>query len=396
MKQISFNACDLLTGHTVAPLVGATNWANLEFKAKSQAAAKIGGCGLYCASYKGQAIYVGKFLGTEANPFGGDLQKIRWERHIPSLTMRGQRVSLGKSVLAKLIQENSASPLASDLAQADQTLLTKYRGYHASYNRVQFAVRHWEALQAEPEVFLPDFDFGYVQFERQDLEGRSNTAIWKLVSNAEDLARQQLHLCCNGESNFEASIAEAPQSLEQVLERLYTNMDRLRGEEPARTHTTQAISLSTVEAGAMDRKAIVPEHQQFDAAMEQLEESLPTGWRTEWLERLRLAFQGGAVEVHATETRKHGDVRVRGLDLKRQRNLFTMAWRPSDGRFSCRILINEDQVADCPGVEMQSSSRTDPLPTGFIFDASQDQETSINGLLRLIEQAHQQAKASGL
>ncbi len=146
----------------------------------------------------------------------------------------------------------------------------------------------------------------------------------------------------------------------------------------------------------MDRESIVPEHQQSDAAMEQFEESLPSGWRTEWLERLRLAFQGGALEVHATETRKHGDVRVRALDLKRQRNLFTMAWRPSDGRFSCRILMNEDQVADCPGVEMQSSSRTDPLPTGIIFDASQDQEAAINGLLRLIDHAHQQAKAAGL
>lgn len=396
MKPISFNASDLLTGHTIAPLAGAPAWLNLEFKAKPQAVGKIGGCGLYCASYKGQAIYVGKFLGTEANPFGGDLQKIRWERHIPSLTMRGQRVSLGKSVLEKLIQENSASTLATDLALAEQTLLTKYRGYHASYNRVQFAARHWEAFQAEPEVFLPDFDFGYVHFERQDLEGWSDTAIWKLVSNAEEIARQQLHLCCNGESNFEASIAEPEHSLQQVLESLYANMERLRGEVPARRDTTHAIFLPNVQAGAMDRESIVPEHQQSDAAMEQLEESLPSGWRTEWLERLRLAFQGGGIEVHATETRKHGDVRVRALDLKRQRNLFTMAWRPSDGRFSCRILMNKDQVADCPGVEMQSSSRTDPLPTGIIFDASQDQEAAINGLLRLIEHAHQQAKAAGL
>lgn len=395
-NPIQFNASDLLSSHTVAPLDGAPTFFNLEFKSKTQAVAKIGGCGLYCASYKGQAIYVGMFLGTDSNPFGGDLQQIRWEKHIPSLTMRGQKVSLGKNVLEKLILENIDSPLISGLAQADQAMLTKDRGYHASYNRVQFAARHWDELQASPNVFLPNFDFGYVQFEPQDLAGWSGTAIWKLIINAEASALKQLHLCCNGESKLETSLAKPPQSLKQVLEVFCETMEHQRGTESSRLDPALSAPQGADQMSAEPFGVALPGHLKFDAAMERLEESLPSGWRSEWLERLRLAVQGRALEVHATETRKHGDVRVRAHDLKRPRNLFTMAWRASDGRFSCRILLEEDQVAGCPGVEMQAPSATDPLKTGFIFDASQDHEAAFEGLLKLIAQAHQNAKAADL
>ena len=130
---------------------------------------------------------------------------------------------------------------------------------------------------------------------------------------------------------------------------------------------------------AVSGRVAGPKHLEYDAAMERLEEALPAGWRTEWLDRLRLAFADEAVEVHATNTHSHGDVRVRALDLKRKRNVFTMAWRPSDGKFTCRILLNTEQVAACPGVERLSTSQSDPLKTGFIFDASQDQERALAG-----------------
>jgi len=396
MKQISLNATDLLSAHAIPPLDGAPTWLNLEFKSNTLTLGKIGGCGLYCITYKGRAIYVGKFLGTETNPFGGDLQKIRWERHIHSLTMRGQRVSLGKSILTKLRMKNSPTALAMDLAQADQAIMTKYRGYHASYNRVKFSALHWDELQAGPEKFLPNFGFGYVHYEPNDLEGWSDAAIWKLVSKAEALARMQLHLCCNGESNFMASIAEPSLSISQVQDCFLAIMTRLRCDEHGRIDAAHDSFKVTNKKQPSHNRVVLPIHLKTDAAMEQLEESFPSGWRTEWLERLRLAFQGDTLEVHATETRKHGDVRIRALDLKRQRNLFTMAWRPSDGRFLCRILIEEAKVADCPGVEMLSPSQSDPLKTGFLFDGGQNHEVAFECLLRLITEAHYQAKAAGL
>ena len=396
MKQSSFNASELVSGHFIEPMKGNPIWSNLDFKSKTRSVSKIGGCGLYCASYKGRAIYVGKFLGTESNPFGGDLQKIRWERHLPSLTMRGQKVSLGKVVLAKLRQANTTSSFTTDLAQAEYSILTKYRGYHASYNRVKFAEMNWDELQAGPDEFLPKFGFGYVQYEPYDLEGWSDVAIWQLVSSAEVLAREQLHLCCNGESDFMASVAEASLSISQVQDRFLEIMTRLRGEHYGRIDASHNSPKVKFGVGATPNRATLPIHLKSDTAMELLEESLPSGWRTEWLERLRLAFQGETLEVHATEARKHGDVRIRALDLKRQRNLFTMAWRPSDGRFSCRILLKEAQVADCPGVEMQAPSQSDPLKTGFLFDASQNHEAAFEGLLHLITEAHYQAKAAGM
>jgi hypothetical protein len=351
-------------------------------------------------SYQGHAIYLGKFLGTENDPFGGDLQKIRWERHIPSLTMRGHKVSLGKRVLAELRKESHPSALASDLSKANPSSLTQYRGYHASYNRVRFAARHWDEFSGDPNAFLRDFNFGYVQFEPHDLEGWADAAIWQLVSRAEDLTRQHLHLCCNGESDFETSLAQMPLSLPQVLERLRADMERLRGEQADPVASVRKDRRGRMRGDELvltvPSSPVLPSHLQFDAAMEQFEESLPTGWRTEWLERLRLGVQDKALELHATATGKHGDVRVRALDLNRPRNLFTMAWRPSDGRFSCRILLDEDLVVACPGVDLQRPSRSDPLKTGFIFDAGRTHEAAFEGLLQLINKAHLRAKEAGL
>jgi hypothetical protein len=396
MKQCSFNASDLISAHPIEQVEGTPVWFNLDFKSKARAVAKIGGCGLYCVSYKGRAIYVGKFLGTESNPFGGDLQKIRWERHIPSLTMRGHKVSLGKVVLAKLKKSNADSILTTELAQADHSAIIKYRGYHASYNRVKFAAMNWDDLQAGPSEFLPNFGFGYVQYEPKDLEGLSDSAIWQLVSSAEVLAREQLHLCCNGESDFMTSVAEPSLSLLQVQEHFMTIMTRLRDDHNCLIDAVHNSFKVKYVVGVTQKRATLPTHLKSDTAMELIEENLPSGWRSEWLERLRLSFQCETLEVHATNTRTYGDVRIRALDLKRQRNLFTMAWRPSDGRFSCRILLEEAQVADCPGVEMQAPSQCDPLKTGFIFDASQNHEAAFEGLLSLITKAHYQAKVEDM
>lgn len=388
-------ASELFSAHTVAPLDGTPAWANLVFKLKAHSRTRIGGCGLYCVAHKDRAIYIGKFLGTDSNPFGGDLQKIRWERHLPSLTMRGHGVTVGKRVLDKLRQENHASALIRDLLEANPSELTRYKGYHASYNRMRFAAMHWDVFQADPAAVLPAFKFGYVQFEPGDLEGRREKDIWGLVSRAETAAREQLHLCCNGESDFDASLAGPQMDLTQALESIYTTMEGLRGTGAGRSAAPRAAPRAKAPEPAVSRTPSRPKHLEYDAAMERLEETLPAGWRTEWLERLRLAFEGEAVEVHATNTHSHGDVRVRALDLKRKRNVFTMAWRPSDGKFTCRILMNTEQVAACPGVERLSTSQSDPLKTGFIFDASQDQERALAGLLGLIEQALQRARDSG-
>ena len=395
-----YNASEFLSAHVVTPLARGPAFFNLEFKPKSDGPARIGGCGLYCVSYRGQAIYLGKFLGTESNPFSGDLQRIRWERHIASLTMRGHKVSLGKRVLSKLRKESRGCALASDLCQADLSTMTHYRGYHASYNRVRFAAQYWNALQGDPAEFLHHFDFGYVRFEPHEFEGQSNVSIWDLVSTAEKRTREQLRLCCNGESDFEFSVKQDILSLPIALDLACAQMEGLQRERLGRpsgpSSTRHRSSQSGEPVGGKLPRSRLPSHLKSDAAMEKIEESLPTGWRTEWLERLRLAIPSDGLEVHATETGSHGDVRVRAVDLKRQRNIFTMAFRPGDRRFSCRILLSEEYMNGCPGVEIRPPSGTDPLPTGFIFDPGASREAAFEGLLRLIAVAHQQAKEAGL
>ena len=43
MKQSSFNASELVSGHFIEPMKGNPIWSNLDFKSKTRSVSKIGG-----------------------------------------------------------------------------------------------------------------------------------------------------------------------------------------------------------------------------------------------------------------------------------------------------------------------------------------------------------------
>lgn len=156
MLARSFNANDLFFARKCPARDGAPSWLNLDFGVKpGLSALPWGGCGLYCAAFDGQLIYVGKFQGQVSNPFGGNILEIRWRRHIQSLTMRGEAVSVGLKTLRDAHHELPSGEVLSGLMGAHRAYLIRDRGFHASRNRVKFAARHWSALREDPAVFLP-------------------------------------------------------------------------------------------------------------------------------------------------------------------------------------------------------------------------------------------------
>lgn len=138
---------------------------------------------------------------------------------------------------------------------------------------------------------------------------------------------------------------------------------------------------------------LTPDEKELETeiSMEKIEDDLPDGWPTDWLLQLKTQLPADSMEVHATATGPRGDVRVRALNLKRARNVFTMQWQPTKERFLCRILLDE---AACPGVMVRRGDANNPLKTAFSFDGSNPSAQA--GLLQLIRDAVRRAKETGL
>lgn len=382
MKTLSFNAAEIFKAYRTEPLAGFPSWADVEFKPTPSAATTIGGCGLYCVSYEGRAIYVGKFLGSVRGPFTGSVLNIRWLRHLYSLSLRGRRFSISPGPLRMLLQDLEPGDLLDGLRAADPQVLTHDRGYLASYNRVRFASKKWATLHRDPTEFLERFDFGYVRLESLDTEGLSADLISAVVSNAEVRARQQQQLCCNGEVDFDVAWARAPVHLVDVLYGLKSNLiQELQNLDVLAQPAHLPAQVPNVLRMPRERRTL-----EADSAMESIEDDLPEGWPSDLLLRLRTNPPTPALEIHATATQPRGDVRVRVLDTRRVRNVFTMAWKPRLRSFRCRILLDPNQVEGQSGVS-NVQQQADSLPTAFNFDADQETAQAIETLMNLVADA---------
>ena len=404
MLARSFNANDLFVARECPARDGAPSWLNLDFDVKpGLSGLSWGGCGLYCAAFEGRLIYVGKFQGQVSNPFGGNILEIRWRRHIQSLTMRGEAVSVGLKTLRDAHHELPSGEFLSGLMGAHRAYLTRDRGFHASSNRVKFAARHWSRLREDPAVFLPLFEFGYAQIEPSEVAGRSETSVRQLVSLAEVRVRAELSPPCNGESRFEASIIRTWLSMDATLERLRHHLAAVTqpGGTPQHAGTdTPAIETRNTRHDPLPKASrlitLTPDQKELEPeiSMERIEGDLPSGWPTDWLQQLKTQLPADLMEVHATATGPRGDVRVRALNLKRARNVFTMQWQPTKERFFCRILLDEAHVQACPGVIVRRADANNPLKTAFSFDGSNPSAQA--GLLQLVRDAVRRAKEARL
>jgi hypothetical protein len=135
-----------------------------------------------------------------------------------------------------------------------------------------------------------------------------------------------------------------------------------------------------------------PKQKEFkqEISMEKIEDDLPAGWPSEWLQRIKTELTSGALEVHATATPPRGDIRVRALNLKKKRNIFTMKWQPTKEVFLCRILLDAALLQGCPGITIRTAEAYGPLKTEFDFNGSD--RSAHESLLQLIVKATVQAE----
>lgn len=120
------------------------------------------------ASGDERLIYVGKYLGKRDAPFGGNVLRDRWWAHSGTLTMRGYRLSVTKSVVSHLRANlhDDATGTSHVLIQAAETsILTCDNGCVSGKNRIRFAQQHWSHFgNAEPEEILRPFRIIYARF----------------------------------------------------------------------------------------------------------------------------------------------------------------------------------------------------------------------------------------
>ncbi|HUY31591.1 MAG TPA: hypothetical protein VMV69_02350 [Pirellulales bacterium] len=167
---------------------------------------ELGGAGLYGICYNGALIYVGSFLGSKKDVFGGNVIRTRWWAHFGTLTLRGHRLSVPARTIGKLLDEYASvlhPELRDVLALAPKTL-TDDSGCKASLNRVLVANENWERFRdAEPCDLLGSFTYFYVRFPRsRSYRASANSSanfLRTAISHAEAEAIERLRPVANKE-----------------------------------------------------------------------------------------------------------------------------------------------------------------------------------------------------
>jgi len=376
-----FSAQDIFLIGQVEPLPAMPAIANLRIS-KNYTGPATDGCGLYFIEYQGNLIYIGKFLGTKSDPFGGDIFSARWCRHMSTLPVRGARISIGNSLVQRFQSEESSHPLASILNSSDQTVLAHDRGFMVPFNRLKFAALHWKSFEQQDNSWISDFQFGYLQLSKSHWVGYPIQEIREIVNKVESLAIERFKPICNAEISFSE---ESIQHYEH--ESIFTAF-----EDIFKFVSNQPTATPSVELDIPGEESLTDITTGEESGLwgERFSESLLGDCPQETVNAIYEALESDlAAQVHHTKT-NGGDVRVRALDIARQRNIFTMYWQARKEVFFCRIFLKLEEVVGA-GILNVTASRHDPLPTEFKFDCSQP--GAIANLKGLIHMALATARA---
>jgi hypothetical protein len=372
--HIFFPASQIFTFSSVVPQQGMPAFTDLRFAQNPSCDPKTAaGCGLYFFMHHGHLVYIGKFLGTIRDAFGGDIFSARWNRHISTLSLRGSKIAISQANCARAAAQSLPANLLAALQAADPVTLAKDRGFMVPYKRLVYAAQHWAEFSGSPATWLPNIDVGYLQLDPAAWSHRSIFELREVVSQAEKRAIEQIPTVLNGPGEFDAALIKKL-SKDQVFDLLESMFN-------ATGHAT--LKAETDERQAEDANAEV----ESDFYSERFLESLPSECPEETVAAIKESFEDDdAVQVHHTKTHG-GDLRVRALNTPRPRNIFTMYWQVDNELFRCRIKLEPNNVDGAGVVNVKASSAKEPLPTTFWFDCSQP--GAIENLLRLIKLALQ-------
>ena len=377
------NAKNIFEITTVPPLPGMPLLANLRANKKKQIAKNLSqGCGLYFILHKSKLVYIGKFLGTKSDAFGGDIFSARWCRHISTLPARGARISVGTNLVNRLHAEQPLNHLTTTLKSASPSTLASDRGFMVPFNRLKFAALNWSSFCDPSNVWINDFQFGYVQLVQANWNSHTTPQIRTIINKAESKVIETFKPVCNVESTFHEDLLK-----EYSIETLF-------GELEAAFSAMKSDAEGILETELHDDFESHPDssNPQIETDLmssgygENFLESIPEDCPQETVDAIYSTFGADPnVQIHHTKT-AGGDLRVRALKTQKPRNVFTMYWQTRKDKFFCRIHLPLANVIGPGIVDARNSPLKEPLRSSFSFDCSQS--GSIPNLINLIRQAH--------
>lgn len=370
-----YSASNIFSVTSVGPQENMPEFCDLRVTRKSSGIAKgIAGCGLYFFLHKDKLVYIGKFLGTIHDAFGGDIFSARWNRHISTLSLRGSRISISEANLARAMAEEFPQGLGSALQRINKEKLAKDRGFMVPYKRLKYAALCWDEFSRPAESWLKDIAVGYVQLDPAQ-NHLSTLELRRKVSNAENAAIQQVPTILNGGGVFDPDLLNDRASGD-VFDRL---------ESVFGTAASKAAELEDSIETEPAKEAVQDEgaHVDSDYYGEEFLEMLPSECPEDTAAAIYQHFSDlPELQIHHTKT-NGGDLRIRALNMPRNRNFFTMYWQSQNELFSCRTLLSKNSVEGLGILEVKSSPKNEPLPTTFKFDCTKP--GGIDNLMRLIQ-----------
>jgi hypothetical protein len=113
---------------------------NINFKVKENKFTKELGSGIYLISFNDQLLYLGSFSPKKS----GNVHKIRWAKHIATITCRGFNVSLGSvnkwNWFKEEIKKNNIPISFNSFSNEIINKKSKDNGVVTSLNRVKYAI----------------------------------------------------------------------------------------------------------------------------------------------------------------------------------------------------------------------------------------------------------------
>lgn len=222
MKTEIHDAAGLFKISQSTPLLQNPLWADLRIESSKQLKVTLArGPGVYAIYYLNELIYVGKFLGTRENVYGGDVCATRWAKHMSTLTLRDRRVSFSsKAVRSMQLSSFLAPPFLEIIDASQQQVILDPRGRVSSLNRAIFASENWTTFS---KLVMADELAGFkiIYTQAEVMPSLSHAHLRCAVGLAEKKLIGQYRPRCNAEIKAgtagQISIEDIARTLEAVL-----------------------------------------------------------------------------------------------------------------------------------------------------------------------------------
>ena len=341
MITATYKAADLFVVRLATCLVGNPAWANLKIDSnRSLHRDDARGAGLYAIHFQGRLLYVGKFLGTKADPFGGNVCFTRWAKHLGTLTLRDRRISFSRKPVDDMRRRHPLiPPLADIMAASELPVIIKPRGRVSSLNRALFAAENWATLsQLTDAQGLADFTIIYTRVEAGDTH--SPAELRSAIGAAERAVIALARPRCNSQipegTAGEMSLEDTGRILETELA---ASLAHPTGAPDALAPAE--VALEPVEAEAPDDTADPTAEEAFLERIDGDEHALLA---VASIEEAFDAIDDAYVEYTKTQG---GDLRIRSLIGPRAFfNVAAIGWQRKLHQFSVEINLTVERCLD--------------------------------------------------